>query len=156
MSTSLNPILQNAKKFDEYFVKFSSSTKIIYCDDEDLILDYIIAKSAITPKISSLIISDVISLNSFRNYMSLMADEVFDPYPSNFDFIIHDTLFFNNKSIIQIIDNDNYNGKIKGNRFDIIFIRNDVLNRILIAGQLPTIYTSCKFRSRVIYNFKSP
>jgi hypothetical protein len=152
MNAELKIMKDHAETFDLIYIKGTKNKSLnVFCSNVTLIKDYLLLKTATTDDLRTLIIMT-------PSEMKVMMDE-FNNKLTNSDLILHckqrarkDTIDINNGGKIDFIDCNDFEIKLKGLRYDLIYVTNSALDKVF-ADDSGMVYTLLNDPGRLIYNF---
>lgn len=153
MLTKYEIMQRNAKHFDDIYVV--PKNRIINCDSNRLITDYLILKANQTKCAFVVIVHN----NDWKN--QLVIDELCDRTSkipliySKFDAktLLTQSLVFTNGSYIRVLPYSSAAIDIRGYASDIIYIHNEVALTLMAVDTMNSLAASLKSGGRLIYGY---
>ena len=128
MRTIFDVMKINAKYFDTLHIL--AKDKIIFCDSESVIIDYLILKANYTDKLPIAIVTEKSVLKNFIGELFYRIDAIPDG-ENNFDCQVHNStvLKFDNGSFIMGVSDTTIHEDLRGFSIQLLYIRkNAVIN----------------------------
>lgn len=149
MNYHAEAIFENAKKFDDKYVKAKSTN--IYCSSETMINDYLLAKSLVTDNLISVIVTNPSDMGFYRSALHLTLQRADMLHRYNDQYKSH--IKFKNGSRIHIFNSDNAHLAIRGYKVDLLYLTNAALHPLFYSSGITTFYPALSNNGRIIFNF---
>ena len=152
--TTLDQVLDQAKLFDDEFVKTISYD--LYCASETLIRSYLIAKAVVTDDLCATIIANPYELNAvIANFKDVLVKSGLDKnLKRQKSSTKDDTFVFKNRSFLHFSPYDQPVQRFKDTRMHIMYARNSALESLFPLNNIENFENMIMAKTRMIYNFE--
>lgn len=141
-------IFEHAKQFDDRYV--SKKEINIYCSNEVLIKDYLIAKSLITPNTMSIVIAQPHALSQLHEYTRNAIKSI--GMENRYQKLFKSYVKFKNGSKMYFFE-DTLANYTAGLKFHLVYMTNGAMSQMFYSGNINYFYPSLETNGRIIYNF---
>ena len=154
MNKYLETVLEHAKQFDDEYIKTSETD--LFCPNEAVIKNYIIAKSVITPDLKISIIIDPVEMPAMQaEFKDILTKTGLDKKWDKKATIKDNIIFFKNDSLIYFSGYEKPADRFKNTIMKVIYVSNTALDSLKGLGNLEKNFKGmADDDTRMIYNFE--